>query len=250
MKIQLTVFDVAGYLAHFRKYFSTASSLTYSFPPRTTIAGMIAGILGYERDSYYELFSSEKCRIALKLMEPVRRITHTVNYLMTDKPLTIKKLRGIGPSAQVHMEVLISGDHSLSELRYRIFFNHDDSSVQEAVARRIAEEKFYYPPSLGAANFITDVTYIDTVYGEVFKPEGEIDVCTVIPTSIIKSLNPLEGTKIYLEELVPADFTSNRLLSRKETYIYEGSGRRIRVCIEGEAFICSLSGEKIIGVFM
>ncbi|MCX8153608.1 MAG: CRISPR-associated protein Cas5, partial [Candidatus Bathyarchaeota archaeon] len=64
MNIKLVVFDAKCFFAHFRKHFSTTSSLSYSFPPRTTIAGMMAAILGYDRGAYYTTFSSEKCRIA------------------------------------------------------------------------------------------------------------------------------------------------------------------------------------------
>jgi CRISPR-associated protein Cas5h len=250
LKIPLTIFDVTGYFAHFRKYFSTASSLSYVFPPRTAITGMLAGILGYERDSYYELFSSNKCKIALRILGQVRRLTYTINYLMTDKPLTIGKLRGIGSSAQVHTEILSSGDRELHELRYRIFFNHEDGTVQKEIAERIADKKFYYPPSLGTANFIADLKYVCTIDGEIFKPREEVNICTVIPTSIVKSLHPQEGIRIYIEELMPADFSPERFLLRKETYIYEGSGKTIRALVDCQAFRCLLNGEEILGVFM
>ncbi|MDW8022877.1 MAG: CRISPR-associated protein Cas5, partial [Nitrososphaerota archaeon] len=46
--MKLVVFDAKCFFAHFRKHFSTTSSLSYSFPPRTTIAGMMAAILGYD----------------------------------------------------------------------------------------------------------------------------------------------------------------------------------------------------------
>jgi len=54
--MKLLIFDWKGRMGHFRKLDTNSSSLTYSFPSRTTIAGMIAGVLGYEKDSYYELF--------------------------------------------------------------------------------------------------------------------------------------------------------------------------------------------------
>ncbi|MEM2112230.1 MAG: CRISPR-associated protein Cas5, partial [Candidatus Bathyarchaeia archaeon] len=124
MNINLIVFDAKCFFAHFRKHFSTTSSLSYSFPPRTTVAGMVAAMLGYDRDSYYSIFSTDKCRIALQVKTPIRHITSTLNYLMTDKPLTLKKLRGIGESMQVHLDMLVSGERELSQLSFRIFFNH------------------------------------------------------------------------------------------------------------------------------
>lgn len=248
--MKLTVFDVAGYFAHFRKYFSTTSSLSYVFPPRTTIVGMVAGILGYDRDSYYDLFSSDRCKVALRIINPPRRITHTLNYLMTDEPLTIKKLRGIGPPAQIHVEILVPSDDLTSRIRYRIFFAHEDKSLQEEVAKRIMRKKFCYPPSLGTANFTADLNYVDTVDAEIFKPNHEIDIHTVVPISVVKQVSPIEGGKIYLEELVPADFTAKRLLRRKETYIYEGTGKAVRALVDCEVFKCHLKDGEVVGVFM
>ncbi|RLG19083.1 type I-B CRISPR-associated protein Cas5 [Nanoarchaeota archaeon] len=250
MKIRMTVFDVAGYFAHFRKYFSTTSSLSYVFPPRTAIAGMIAGILGYDRDSYYDLFSSDVCKIALKIMNPARRITHTLNYLMTDKPLTIKKLRGMSSPAQIHVEILVPDGGPASRICYRLFFAHEDESLQEELAMRIRCKKFCYPPSLGTANFIADLNYVDTVDADLFKPDREIDIQTIVPASVVKQIFPMEDRRIFLEELVPADFTADRLLRRKETYIYEGTGKTIRLLVDCEAFRCHLGDGEVVGVFM
>ncbi len=246
--MKLTVFDVRGFFALFRKHHSTTSTLSYSFPPRTTIAGMLAAILGYERDSYYSVFSSGKCRIALQVKEAGRHATHTLNYLMTDRPLTVKKLRGLGGRMPVHLDVLLSGQQGLSQLFYRVFFNHEDGEVQSELTERIRRGRFAYPPCLGTANYLADVRFVDFVDAEVYRPEGEIDVCTVLPTSVITGLHPQEGTKIFFEELVPADFSEGRRPARIETYVY-GTGA-VKAKLNCEVFSCVVDGEKVVGVFM
>ncbi|MEW6070945.1 MAG: CRISPR-associated protein Cas5, partial [Candidatus Thermoplasmatota archaeon] len=40
------VFTIKGQFAHWRKWFTTTSPLTYSFPPRTAVIGLIGAILG------------------------------------------------------------------------------------------------------------------------------------------------------------------------------------------------------------
>ena len=261
--MRLIVFDVAGYIAHFRKYFSTTSALSYAFPPRTTISGMIAGILGYERDGYYELLSSENCKIGLQIRKPIRRIVQMVNYLMTDKeamdawykkllrrPLTNRQLVSISQPAQVHAELVVADGQYLSELCYRVFFSHDDEALMKNLKNRLIERRFCYPPSLGAANNIATIDYIQTMEAEVFHPKEEVEVSTVTPTSIVKSISPQEGLRIYIEELVPADFSPDRILRRRESYIYEGSGKPVKLRIEGEVFRCSVKGGRVVGVFM
>ena len=246
--LRLTVFDIRSFFAVFRKHHSTTSTLSYSFPPRTTIAGMLAAILGYERDSYYDLFSSGKCRIALQVKGDVRHATNTVNYLITDRPLTIKKLRGRGGRKPVHVDVLLSGQLCLNQLFYRVFFNHEDERVQGELTERIRQGRFAYPPYLGTAYSLADVRYVGNVDAEVYRPDGEIEVCTVLPKSAIARLHPQEGTKIFFEELVPADFSEGRRPARVETYVY-GTGA-VRAKLNCEVFSCTVDGEKVVGVFM
>ena len=251
LNLKLLIFDIKGFFAHFRKHFSTTSSLSYSFPPRTTVAGLIAAIVGYERDSYYKVFSSDKCRIALQVKSPVRHITNTLNYLMTDGSLNLNKLRGIGgPPMPVHVDILVSGEHELSQLSYRIFFNHEDKGLLDKVAEQIRSRRYRYPPYLGTANNVAEVEYVDFVCAEVYRPSSEVYVHTVVPVSALKKIDPQYEQRIQVEELVPADFTEDRKLKRKENYIYEWRGRPLRVMVDCEIFNCTVNGERVAGVFM
>jgi len=251
--MKLIVFDVSGYVAHFRKYFSTTSSLSYAFPPRTSIVGMIAAILGYERDTYYEQFSSEICNIALSIRTPVRKLIQKLNYLMTDKPLTDEKLRGMSSSpAQIPVELVVCDDVNFSQLRYRIFFNHMDNQLMERLKQLLVHRRFTYPISLGTANNLALVEYLDQCEGVPAEVKNEVPISTVIPTSLVEEIIPKEGVTIYFEENVPVDFSNGRYLKKKETYIYEAHGKPITVRLKDDVpvYRCSVMGEETIGVFM
>jgi CRISPR-associated protein Cas5h len=211
---------------------------------------MVACVLGYDRDSYYESFSSERCKVGLQLKKGVRRALQTVNYLMTDRPLTLEKLKGIGAPAQVHTELVLAEGDILSELRYRVFWHHDDDGSMKELESRLTSRRFHYPPSLGTANSLGVLDYVQTLDAEVFRSEAEVDVSTVVATSLVESLSPSEDVRIYVEELVPADFSRDRTLRRKETYIYEGSGRPIRIRANAEVFKCMIDGEEVVGTFL
>lgn len=249
----MIIFDLAGYFAHFRKHFSTTSSLSYTFPPRTTLCGLFASVLGYNRDEYYEDFSSEKCKIGLQVMKPVRRLIQTVNYLMTDDEAISyfkRTFRWREEPAQIRLELIAADQKVFSEIRYRVFFHHENSSLMKRLNDKMSAGKFYYPPSLGAANNLATLSYVDDVKAEFFQPEGEICVSTVIPVSIIKSIVPEKGLRIYREGLVPADFSKDRTVMRMESYIYEGTGKPVKVRMNNLAFKCKVNGEEIVGVFM
>lgn len=58
-------FTVAGPWAHFRRIDTTTEKLTYRVIPRTTVAGLIAAVLGEPRDSYYGTFARDASAIAI-----------------------------------------------------------------------------------------------------------------------------------------------------------------------------------------
>ena len=49
---KILIFDIKGPMAHFRKFYTNSSSLSYLFPPRTVVAGIIAGILGLPSERF------------------------------------------------------------------------------------------------------------------------------------------------------------------------------------------------------
>jgi CRISPR-associated protein Cas5h len=249
----LIVFDLTGYFAHFRKHFSTTSSLSYTFPPRTTLCGVVASILGYDRNEYYEEFSSENCGIGLQVMKPVRRLLQAVNYIMTDDEAISffkRTFRWRGEPAQIRLELITADGRIPSEVHYRVFFHHQDAQLMKHLEDKMRSRKSYYPPYLGTANNLTTLRYIGSMEAEFFQPGGDIYVSTVIPVSRIKSMEPEKGLRIYREELVPADFFKDRTLKRMESYIYEEAGKPIKVRIDGVAFKCKVNGEEVIGTFL
>lgn len=142
----LLVFDVVGPMAHFRKFYSNTSSLTYSLPPRSTVAGLLAGMLGRERNGYHDLFALEKARVGVSLRSPVRRVVQTVGYLATDSD----DWHGARLRTQVPVEFLLPCPPNRT-IRYRIYFSHADRAVVAELYRLLASRRFCYPPCLGLA---------------------------------------------------------------------------------------------------
>jgi CRISPR-associated protein Cas5h len=50
---KVLVFDIWSDYAHFRRGYTTTSPLTYPFPTRTALTGIVAAILGLEIDQGY-----------------------------------------------------------------------------------------------------------------------------------------------------------------------------------------------------
>lgn len=234
---RLILFDLAGPMAHFRKFYTNSSSLSYSFPPRTTLCGLIAGILGKPRDSYYEEFSLARCRIGLSLRKPVRKIIQIVNYVRT------KSLSEVNASAghtQVPLELILPlpGD---KRLIYRIYFWHEDDELMGDLWRRLREKKFIYPPYLGITECLTEIPWASVVKEEsldwITDSGKPLKITTVVPVSRLENGGCIlqEGTQI-LRDRLPFDFKPDRSLAVVDDILYEMNSVPLLLQLRGDIF--------------
>lgn len=207
--MEILIFDLVGKMAHFRKYYTNSSSLTYYFPPRTAIIGIIAGIIGIKRDKYYELFSQEKAKISLSIKTPVRKLQQTVNYIWAEsiKELNLSK----GQHTQIPLEIVLPEKDNL--LRYRIFFHHNDKEIFNKVINAIKNKKIHYPVYLGISEFIGDVEFVDLVEAVEYKgTEDPIEIDSVINMDFLKKGEVIFDNSQYIKEKMPFEFDKDRRL--------------------------------------
>jgi len=232
-KSNILICDLEGTFAHFRKYYTNSSSLSYAFPPPTAIAGLIAGILGLERDSYYDVFSSKNFYSAVEIMVPVRKLIQTVNYIYVISLSDVNKVKG---STQVPFEIVVSkysNKGKYSKLKYRLYLTHKDKEIYEEIKTRLINKKFVYPPYLGVTECLGELKFVDEISGDDVKaiPSGEkVKVDTVCSIDSIKKNSleiKLDSELRYVKEIMPVEFDSQRYLTMSKSYLYEQEGKGI-----------------------
>lgn len=244
--MEVLVFDLIGKMAHFRKYYTNSSSLSYYFPPRTTVMGIIAGIIGLERDSYYETFYEGKCKISISIKTPLRKKINTINYVWAEN---IKQINlSAKQHTQVPLEIILPEDYNKS-IVYRIFFYHEEQKIFDSVKEMVVKEKVCFPPYLGLSEFIGNIKYV--YLGEVEEKKQEnAEITSVISIDYLKknncSIQPLEGA-LYIKELMPFSFDSNRM-PKNSPKEFIGEIKVGKLKIRGECKICTIEkiGEEIV----
>jgi len=250
MEIQidkLLIFDIKGSAAHFRKFYTNSSSLSYTFPPRTTITGLIAGMLGLpserytknKKDIYYDKFICNKCRIAVSIRTPVRKIMQTVNYVNTaigGNPGGIKAVNLSGGHTQIPLEIVLpSGDANM--VKYRIYFYHAEE-IFYIFRETLEKGKFVYPPYLGISEFIAEVEFVDSIgQDKIIKVSDfstPVEIATVINVEQIPKgaliFEPNSGVPLqYVKERMPLEFDSERKLKKTTSYLYEKNHNKIKL---------------------
>jgi CRISPR-associated protein Cas5h len=224
------VFDIMGPMAHFRKYYTNSSSLSYIVPPRTVIIGLIAGILGIpsekytklKNEVYYEKFSYDNCFLAVSNKTKVRKIMQTVNYL---KVTRVSHVNGSGGGTQIPLEILLSEGNK--EIVYRVYFSHKNEDIYNSLKRRLTNNMFVYPPYLGLTEFLASIKYIGEGKAEKnLKSELEIaSICKLREVELDFSYSEHQ----YITEKMPTGFLNDRTPLESAEYISEVNGRCIRI---------------------
>lgn len=228
--------DVAGKLAHFRKYYANNTAMTFSIPPRTTIMGMIAAILGRPRDSYYEELASDKIRIGLRVLSPIKKTFHRLNML---KIIGRGDFDGSGGRIQTPFEIVSGLDISRDMVSYRFFISCAEAgrTTFEELKSNLENGRQTFALTFGTANFTASfVTH--HIYRNVLEiPSSDwVEMSSAIPSELIEELDfdndrEVDTLEMIEEELLPADFIANydRELSKMNRVLFSTTSRSIKV---------------------
>jgi CRISPR-associated protein Cas5h len=178
---------VSGPWAHFRRVEGNIVKQTYRIIPRTTVAGLVAAILGIGRDRYYHLFDPEESAVAVQPTAELRTINMPMNTLSTAKEdirnVPKRGNRRIGfpdpskPRQQHNYEVLV-------DPAYRIDLWLEDRNVYDDLRSALVEGTSYYVPSLGLSEHLATVKFHDDYEVEDGAVEDEIQVDSVVVDAV------------------------------------------------------------------
>ncbi|MEJ6950739.1 CRISPR-associated protein Cas5 [Natronospora cellulosivora (SeqCode)] len=216
---KVLIFTIKGKVAHFKKYYSNKSSLTYKIPPRTVLMGMVASILKKPRDSYYDLLSPGQAKFGVKIKNKCYTHFECMNYLKED-----------GGHTQVRLQLLLPTENTLS---YRVFFTHQDESLLDELTANIKENKNGYGLFLGQRQFRAVAEFNDLIdeIDIVNNYRGKIKTLTY--KNNIKELDSNVSSNLIFDNM-PASFI--KLETGREPE------RVVNVCFEE-------NGDNICGVF-
>lgn len=219
--MEVLTFDVCGKLAHFRKYYANNTAMSYSIPPRTTVMGMLGAILGYERDCYYEALASDKIRIGIRALSPLKKSFHRLNLLsiksLGDATKGGGDFTGKGGRIQTPFEVISGLDISKDMVCYRIYLSPFSGGVQlfYTLKEKLQANQRHFNLTLGLAGFsasVRNIQFYDMVEAS-HNSETSLIHSAVISETVEKLLFEKEseaGLNYLEEELLPADFLGNR----------------------------------------
>lgn len=214
--MEILQLDVGGKLAHFRKYYANNTAMSFSIPPRTTVMGMLAAILGRERDSYYEELASERIRISVRVMTPIKKTFHRLNFLSIKSK---SDFDGSGGRIQTPFEVVSGYDISKDMVVYRLYVSCSDEGKDtfEELKGKVLQKKQHFALTFGTANFTASLMGVRLfAANEIQEIEANelIMIHSAVPSDAVERLDfdrqsSEDSLQMVEEELLPADFVKN-----------------------------------------
>lgn len=197
-------FTVRGSWGHFRRIEGNVVKQTYRIMPRTTVAGLLAAVLGIERDGYYELFGPNRSAIAIEPVREIRTINMPMNTLSTADG-DLQSLNGRGKlSVKLPDPTTLRQQHNYEVLvdpAYRIDVALADADRYSELRSMLEAGCSHYVPSLGLSEYIAEIDY----HGEFdIDSESEADgqpvaVDSAVPDAV-EDVVLDAGTRCQVEE--------------------------------------------------
>jgi CRISPR-associated protein Cas5h len=253
---RLLCFKISGKFAHFRKFYTNASSLSYLIPPRTVITGMLGSILQLPRDSYYEVLNEENCNISVAIAPTafIKKSTQSLNMLHLDY---YKKILSGSEFKSIHspckMELLISTPNHFIE--YLVYVAVPlGSSFFPGLEERLNELDCGFGLYLGQRQFRACIQDMQTFNAADILPLEQAEFLdSLCLQENVLDLSANEDLHIIMEHMpihmkqVPAQ---KKLAPGRETesvkgVMFERHGRRIY----GRFKNCCKIGDKVISFY-
>jgi CRISPR-associated protein Cas5h len=264
--MEILSFTISGKLAHFRKYYANNTALSFSIPPRTTLMGIVASVMGWEKDSYYEKLSSENFRFGVRVLSPLKKSFQRLNFLSIKKTGDISKsfdsdFRGRGGRIQTPFEIISGLNLTKDEVTYQVFLHpvENENSDFVEIKERFLKGIPVYNLSLGPANFqasLKNVELIGNTNIQSKRSDNFIKIHSAIPVSHVEELefqkNEANQYNFVEEDMMPGEFVgdSNREVKRMNRLLFSTTNFPLRVKLNASYLQVNTENESLNIQFM
>jgi len=231
--------DIEGKFAHFRKFHGNNTAMSYSIPPRTTIIGILAAILGEPKDSYYESFRHKDVKIGIRVLSDLKKTFHRLNYL---KITGSSDFSGKNGRIQTPFEVVTAHDLKSEMVKYRFYISPgEDSEVYELLKKAMTNGERQFNLSLGIAGFSAFISKFEIQEAVEHSVESEwLFIHSACNSDNVSEINFPDDAEFRFnhieEELLPADFIGGdkgREVYRMNRVLFATKNFPIQVIITG-----------------
>lgn len=183
--------------------------MSYSIPPRTTIIGILAALLGEPKDSYYEDFKHKDLKVGIRVGSDLKKSFHRLNFL---KITGSGDFGGKNGHIQTPFEVVMPAEVKSGMVRYRIYIAPgDNDKVYGKIKNTLSNSERQFNLSLGIASFSAFISKIEKMEALEKNADNEwLNIHSACNSDQVKEIDFPDDAVFKFnhieEELLPADF--------------------------------------------
>ena len=218
--MKILSFSLFGDFAHFRKFYTTSSPLSFPFPPPPTIRGIVGAIMGFSKEEYLE--KTKGISVGVSLKAPLKKVRMGLNLIFTKgssgkfDPTLIPWRKG---DVNKTLRTQIKAEF-IKDPIYRIYLSADEDFIEE-LAGLLKEHRTNYTVSLGLSELVADFSFEGIYRGNRVDVSTKVD--SVVPTELVQEID-LERPHRIGKERVPTDMGTDRKVLRYEDVIFNMDG--------------------------
>ncbi|WP_081641707.1 CRISPR-associated protein Cas5 [Thermus thermophilus] len=222
-------FVLKGKRAHFRRFYTNSSALTYPVPPPSALQGLLGAALGLGPE-YTEVLSG--LYLSVRPSGAQRHLFQTVNYLLI-KEGKLEELRGLHKEGRTQIPLQFLVGEGGRPVAFEVWVASEDAHLLRRLAGAL--EAPSYPLSLGSAFALAWAEEVGLFAGEVVRGwEGEGLGWWEVARLHLK--NPPPGTQVYRDRF-PVLLGPGRAPKRVEELALEVRGAPLPLAYEGEVLL-------------
>lgn len=225
--MRIVKFRLGGRLGHFARAETATSILTYPVPPRTTLMGVAAAILGLPKDVAPHELEPFHCAVAgvvprshwhrAKLRKDPPRLL----------PITISHTQSTGGPTAPEKASLIYLQWLWNPM-YMVWMALP-AAYHESFAARLRDRRWHFSPCLGLSEMMAEVEYQAELDAHTL-PVGEYYIASVLrqDKGTLNSQDALERALSLELVTMPSAVTAGRVFSHA-AYVIEHNGQPLKV---------------------
>lgn len=218
------IFDLWGEHGHFRKYYSTSSPVTFSFIPPTAVFGVIAAILGLEKEDnkYLKVLNDAGTKIGIGVRSPVKKTMIGLNLINTKGNVWVPKQRKEGARTQIRTEFL-------RDACFRIYVSIEDNILHNRLVDQVKHHRTHFTLSLGLSECLAGFAFVDEIDAKLKESLGmPVSIHSIIPINKISAggISVSPGS-FYGKEMVPVQMNEERIVSSYQECIFDMKGNEV-----------------------
>ena len=253
--LKILKFKIYGKFAHFRKFYTNSSSLSYLVPPRTVVTGMLASVMECERNSYYNPFSPEKIKISVAVSSgtAITKQMQSINYLHFKYHNFLSKgtgeIKKLNMHSQCKLELLLAREGRIGYTVYVGAIAEDSVRFIDEIGIRLFEGNLGYGVYLGQRQFMARIDNVQTYEANKNSfMESSDYIDSICLEENISSISGDSDDMHMISDQMPVQMVSKqrgRELQTVKRVLFEQSGKRIHGLFKN----CYKVGEKIISFY-